>query len=223
MSVEFDRYARSYDDVLAAAVGSSRRAIDRFAAYKVNETARLLTDAKHDRVLDFGCGVGRSLRYLAAAFPDAQLFGFDPSADCIVEARARQIPATFATRWTEIPAGTMDCVFAANVFHHIAPADRSSELRKCAEVLRDGGSIVIFEHNPYNPATRWVFERCPLDRDASMIRRSDMIDLAHEVGLRVRRTAYTLFVPFTGNFWSAFQHGLGWLPLGAQYYVQLVK
>ena len=223
MSVEFDRYARSYDNALAAALGSTITDTDRFASYKVDETARLLRGGKIERILDFGCGVGRSLHFLRSAFPNSQLFGFDPSPECIAEARSKGLSASLTESWANIPAGTFDCVFAANVFHHIEPNDRSRELLKCAEAVREGGSIIIFEHNPYNPATRWVFERCAFDRDASMIRRGDMLGLARSVGLRIRCTGYTLFVPFRGNLWGRLQQRLGWLPLGAQYYVHLVK
>jgi hypothetical protein len=113
-------------------------------------------------------------------------------------------------------------VFASNVFHHVAAAQRPAALVRCAKALRRGASLFVFEHNPYNPATRWIFERCPFDRDASMISRRQLIALGHAAGLSVARSRYTLFVPFRGAAWSALQRALGWLPLGAQHYVEFV-
>lgn len=223
MSAEFDRYAKSYDGALAKSIGRGFGDIDRFAAYKVDTVAHYLDGTNVERLLDFGCGIGRSLRFLAQAFPRAQIFGFDPSADCIAEA-CRECPAARLTvHWEEIPRNAFDCVFAANVFHHIPAAERATELRKCADAVRAGGNIFVFEHNPYNPATRWVFDRCPFDRGASMIRRSEMMTLGRAIGLDVCRTAYTLFVPFRGRAWSALQRSIGWLPLGAQHYVQFTR
>lgn len=223
MSSEFDRYAQTYSGVLAGALGRQFGDIDRFAAYKVEEVSHRLAGGDVRRVLDFGCGVGRSLRFLAQAFPEAERFGFDPSEDCIIQARGHDSGATLSAKWPEMQNKQFDCVFAANVFHHIPIAERGAEIRKCADALRAGGSLFIFEHNPYNPATRWVFERCIFDRGASMIPQREMTALGRRVGLHVLRRAYTLFVPFQGKTWSALQRPFGWLPLGAQYYVQFVK
>ena len=57
MPVEFDPYAETYDRLLADSLGTGD--IDRFAAYKVDEIAYRL----RRRVLDFGCGIGRSLPF----------------------------------------------------------------------------------------------------------------------------------------------------------------
>ncbi len=221
MAEEFDQYAKTYDQTLASALGAGD--IDRFSSYKVVEVAHLLRDRTVKDVLDFGCGVGRSLPFLADAFPNANVAGFDPSEDCIAQARARRQSAHLMADWAEVRKIEYDCVFAANVFHHIGHDARAGELAKCAEVLRTHGSVFVFEHNPYNPATRWVFERCPFDRDAAMIRRAEMVALGKSVGLRVGRSAYTLFVPFQTKTWTLLQRPLGWLPLGAQYYVQFIK
>jgi SAM-dependent methyltransferase len=223
MSSEFDRFARSYDGVLASSLGVAAGDIDRFARYKVDIVARRLAGTAVARVLDFGCGVGRSLPFLAQAFPSARIHGFDPSPESVAEARMRVADAELTADWEQVPRDAFDCVFAAGVFHHVAVAERSQAMRRCAEAVRAGGSIFVFEHNPYNPVTRRIFDRCPFDRDASMIRRSELIDLGRAAGLRVAAAAYTLFVPFRGEPWTTVQRWMGWLPLGAQHYVQLVR
>ena len=220
MPADFDRYAGGYDDALSASIGAAFGDIDRFAEYKVAVVVESLAADRIESVLDFGCGVGRSLPFLARAFPHARIFGFDPSPASITQARARDAQATLTASWDEIPRGSFDCVFAANVFHHIDPVHRASALARCADALHAGGSVFVFEHNPYNPLTRWIFERCEFDRGASMITRSELIAMGRSIGLSVSRTRYTLFVPFRGRPWSALQRSIGWLPLGAQHYVQ---
>jgi len=220
--VDFDRYAETYDRVLADSLGAGGD-IDRFAAYKIDEIAFRLRSSRIQRVLDFGCGVGRSLPFIAAAFPEAALWAFDPSLDSIQSAYKRESRARVTADWNEIPARGFDCVMAANVFHHIPFDAREAEMRRCAAALSCVGSLFVFEHNPLNPLTRRVFERCPFDRDATLIHRREIIRLGTLAGLRVQRAAFTLFLPFTGQLLTSLQRGLGWFPLGAQYYVQFVR
>ena len=138
-------------------------------------------------------------------------------------ARKRESRALVTSEWSEIPNGQFDCVVAANVFHHIAEETREAEMLRCATALARTGSLFVFEHNPFNPVTRRVFDRCPFDRDAKMLRRSELVNLGVIVGLGVRRAAYTLFLPYSSKSAMSFQRALGWLPLGAQYYVQFVR
>jgi SAM-dependent methyltransferase len=222
MPNDFDPYGSNYDRILADSLGMGRN-VDRFAAYKVEAIEYRMRGLPVRRVLDFGCGVGRSLPFLAATFPQAELWGFDPSSDCVLTARRRAPGAVVTDDWKEIPLGHFDCIMAANVFHHIGADARISALRRCASTLANKGSLFIFEHNPLNPLTWRVFERCPFDRGAKMIRREEMERVGALAGLRVQHAAYTLFLPFSGRITAALHRKLAWLPLGAQYYVQFVR
>jgi SAM-dependent methyltransferase len=222
MPNEFDPYGASYDEVLAPSLGGAGN-VDRFAAYQVEEIGYRMRTRPVRRVLDFGCGVGRSLPFLAVTFPEAQVWGFDPSGSCVVAARARAPHTTVTSDWNEIPNAHFDCILAANVFHHVAADARIAELRRCALALAPDGSLFVFEHNPRNPVTWRVFERCPFDRGAKMIRREEMERIGTAAGLRVRFAAFTLFLPFAGRTVAAIHRGLAWLPLGAQYYVQFSR
>jgi SAM-dependent methyltransferase len=221
MPAEFDRFAGSYDEVLARAIGTGGE-VDRFAGYKADEVAQRLRGRRVGGVLDFGCGVGRGIPFLAGAFPDAELWAYDPSPESVEVARGRAPRVRATADWGEVPRGRFDCIVAANVFHHIPPAERVPALRRCGEALAAGGSLFVFEHNPRNPLTRRVFERCPFDVDARMIEREAMIADCRAAGLRVLRAPYTLFLPWRGPAVAMLHRALGWLPLGAQYYVQLV-
>jgi Trans-aconitate methyltransferase len=141
MSNEFDRYAGSYDQVLRDSMPAALAEDGYFARYKVDLMARLLRGRGVGSILDFGCGTGRSLACIRAAFPEARLAGFDESRESI-ELAARAVPdAQLTCAWADLAHGSFDCVFAANVYHHIAPAERlpgSSDAR--ARSPRGGGS-----------------------------------------------------------------------------------
>ena len=220
MPHEFDRFAASYDDTLKASLPAGMDEDGYFAAYKVKLAAASTRGRDVRRVLDFGCGAGRSLEYLIAEFPRAQISGFDPSAESIRMAAERFHGATLSCDWQQIRAQRYDVVFAANVFHHIAHEQMSAWLGRCRDVLAPGGALFVFEHNPHNPVTRRVFERCPFDVDAHMIARPLLIENGRAAGLHVAATRYTLFFPKPLKFFRPLERWLGWLPVGAQYCVE---
>jgi SAM-dependent methyltransferase len=220
---EFDRYATRYDALLENALLPMGVDSDRFAAYKIEEVAHVLAGQETKRILDFGCGPGRSMAHFRRAFPEAMLFGFDPSPECAAAASAQYSDVVVTSDWDSLPKGGFDCIVAANVFHHVPPDERSAAITRCASALGPGGSLFIFEHNPLNPLTRWVFSRCPFDCDAVMLGRRETLKLGREAGLEVVAARYTLFVPYAGKVWAAFQRSLGWCPAGAQYYVRFTR
>lgn len=220
MPNEFDRYADDYDRTLRESLPAGMEEDAYFARYKVDYVAAASRGRSVARILDFGCGAGRSLEYLVAAFPQATVHGFDPSTESIRIAAQRVPRAVLGADWNEIAAQRFDVVFAANVFHHIARDELALRLRQCRDVLAPSGRFFVFEHNPSNPVTRWVFERCPFDVDAHMIPRREFIDAANGSGLHLARSRYTLFFPKPLKFLRPLERGLGWLPLGAQYCVE---
>lgn len=217
---DFSKYAESYDAHLEASLPGRSEDLGFFAHYKAELAARRLGNAGVQSVLDFGCGPGRGLPFIADQFPQAEIWAYDPSEACAGEA-SRQLPtAKVVSRSKDIPGGHFDCVFLCNVLHHVPKPTRADELRRCRDALNARGSLFVFEHNPFNPLTRWVFERCPFDRDAEMLRLSATRSLGEEAGLQVVNAGYCLFVPsaFAGIY--RLEDFLGWLPIGAQYYVQ---
>jgi ubiquinone/menaquinone biosynthesis C-methylase UbiE len=220
---EFDKFARSYDQVLSESIPLGMDEDEYFAEYKAAYASRLLAKKKISRILDFGCGAGRSLTFLAKYFPDAAIVGFDLSDDSLSIAKERYSDAALYSHWLSLADMRFDLIFAANVFHHIPTQFQLLELIKCKAVMAKHGEMIVFEHNPINPATRWIFERCPFDVDAEMIRKKDMILLSSAAGLRVVDDSYTLFFPKQLRALRFLEPYLSWLPLGAQYYVRLEK
>ena len=223
MEPEFDQHARDYDRVLEQALPPGMAEDRYFAEYKVALMARLLRPAAPARILDFGCGAGRSLACVEAHFPHARTWGHDISRASLDVAAARTQRSTLVSSWDELEGLEFDAIFAANVFHHIPPARRVAELTRCRDHLAEGGSVFLFEHNPYNPLTRWVFERCAFDRGAQMLTLRSALAMAHQAGLRTRRRGYTLFFPKPLARLRGIEPLLRQVPLGAQYYVQMAR
>ena len=220
---EFDQYAEQYDRLMGEAIPEGLNEDGYFAEYKIALMAKRLGSHKPQCILDFGCGAGRSLPYLEQYFPDAELWGYDVSPASLKIAAQRAPQAKLFSDWYTIGATRFDVIIAANVFHHIPPEQREQALGLCQQSLAEGGQMFLFEHNPYNPATRWVFERCPFDADAEMLNLKTALSLAKRAGFSATQQGYTLFFPRPLSFLRGLEHLLKHVPLGAQYYVQMAK
>ena len=220
MRNEFDEFADSYDKTLKAALPAGLDEDQYFARYKIDFLAAATRNRNIRSILDFGCGAGRSLEYLTNAFPRASIYGYDPSSESIRLASQRVATAKLSTDWHDVEQQAFDVVFVANVFHHIPRNEIASWLERCRKILAAQGKIFIFEHNPRNPVTRYVFERCPFDADAKMIPRQELIDLGLGAGLKIASTRYTLFFPKPLKVFRPLERWMGWLPIGAQYCVE---
>jgi len=218
---EFDQYAARFEEDMRRTIPAAFAEGQYFAEYKIRHVARRLLDQPVKSFLDFGCGVGHSLGFANAQFPNAEIWGYDESSKCIELARQRVGMAKLTSNLDDLPTGGFDVVFAANVFHHIPFANRKAAMARCKSLLGAGGRIFLFEHNPLNPVTRKIFERCPFDKEAAMLRRREVLLLAQAVGLCVMRSDYTLFFPRQLGFMRPAEHMLGWLPLGAQYCIEM--
>ncbi len=218
---EFDGYAADYDATVQAAIGASGETVEYFARLKAQLARAAAPDAL--RVLDFGCGVGNVCRALSAEFPRARITGCDPSAESIASAIRRSRPeidfAVSDDRRIPFADGAFDLVVAACVFHHIDERQRSRWVAEVARVLRPGGRVAFFEHNPLNPLTRRVVRRVPFDAGVVLLNRAYARNLLERAGFTVRGSRYYFFFPRFLSLLRALEPLLGWIPLGGQYYV----
>lgn len=220
---EFDQYAEVYDRLMGETIPEGLNEDGYFAEYKIALMAAHLGKNTPHRILDFGCGAGRSLPYLEQYFPGAELWGYDVSPASLAIAAQRVPRAKLFSDWSGLGATRFDVIVAANVFHHIPPEQRQLALSQCQQALAHNGQMFLFEHNPYNPATRWIFERCPFDADAEMFSLDTALGLAKNAGFSATQQGYTLFFPRPLAFLRPLEPLLKHLPLGAQYYVQMAK
>ena len=217
MKIDFDQYAGQYEALIGAQTGFFEADNSYFARYKIDRLKQLAPHAKS--VLDFGCGIGRSMAHLRAAFPDAEIAGCDPSQDSLAMARRESPDCRFFSA-DELPAeARFDVVMASCVFHHIAPGERQEALRFCHDRLKPGGRLAIFEHNPFNPVTRRLVSTCPFDADAVLLTMAETKRRMREAGFDIAESGYCLFFPGALAALRPLENHLGWLPLGGQYFV----
>jgi SAM-dependent methyltransferase len=98
------------------------------------------------RVLDFGCGAGRTLRHFAAEAGEAEFWGCDIDAASIAWLNAHLNPpfrafVNGAVPPLALPDDSLDLVYAYSVFTHIGAA-WSAWLLELHRVLAPGGLLV---------------------------------------------------------------------------------
>jgi len=224
MAVDFNSYVATYQEQIRQSQSFARVHQAVYLQIKANALKRLVQerfgDTRTARVLDVGCGMGLMETHLDGAF--AELVGVDPASQAIEYAQRSAVCARFASydgRCLPFPDRQFDVAFAVCVMHHVPPPQWPQFLAEIERVLRPGGMVVIFEHNPFNPLTRLAVARCAFDRDAVLLPGRNTVQLLEASGLVHVRRRYLLFLPWEGRVWSAAERMLGWLPLGAQYYV----
>ena len=80
MKAYFDTYSENYKKILAKSTGEDVESASFFATQKVSHVARChQNNHSLQTILDYGCGVGMSLRPLRQQFPWADISGADPS------------------------------------------------------------------------------------------------------------------------------------------------
>jgi len=215
--MEFDRFADDYAPILDQSIAVSGEDSTYFAEYKALYLRRLLGASFPGKILDFGCGVGLLSRYLRKHLPNAPLDGFDVSPDSISKVDPVLSSQGLFTSDSHALGHNYNLIVVANVMHHVPPQQRSSVVQNLAGRLARGGVLSIFEHNPANPATRWVVEHCPFDDDAILLTPSETAGYVSAAGLRLKRRDYIVFMPSFLGWLRPLESSLGWLPLGAQY------
>lgn len=223
-SNEFDEYADTYRDEIVKSISFVTKDHEFFTVVKARDlletAAKNIGPAKGLKLLDVGCGVGETDRFL---IPEVgELHGVDMSEESIERAK-RDNPAgnylAYGGRTLPYDDGQFDLAFAICVFHHVPPAQWKSLAAEMRRVVRPGGLVVIYEHNPWNPLTRMVVNRCEFDKDAVLLSRPTARGLLRAAGMSIVGSRDILFVPFGGTLVRAAERAISWIPLGAQYTV----
>jgi len=106
------------------------------------------------------------------------------------------------------------------VYHHVEPELRDRLTAEARRVLKPGGVFAVIEHNPYNPATRLIVSRTPVDADAILLTADSTRSLMRRAGFQPHKTEYFLYFP--ERLYKTCGHLEGLmrrLPLGGQYAV----
>lgn len=222
---EFDKFADEYLATHKDNIAITGEDPEYFSRYKIEEIARVYKArglASPGRILDFGCGIGGSIPHLHAAFPEAELTGLDVSERSLEIARSRfgDIARFELLSGGEIaiaPA-SFDLIFSACVFHHIEGSEHLAILQQLRRLLKPDGALVIFEHNPVNPVTRYIVATCPFDENAVLIPSGAFAKAQRKAGFERVEVAYTGFFPGALRGLRPLEPLLRAVPVGAQYY-----
>lgn len=218
--VDFDHYTENYNQLLKEGTNFFSASEEYFARYKI-ELLRKQVNGAPNRILEYGCGIGRNIPFLQQAFPSAVILGSDISGASLEIARRDNTGVEFFLEDENVePTNQFDVIFVAGVFHHIPVEQRPDVAKILFNRLSPGGLLFVFEHNPFNPVTRRIVNNCPYDEDAVLLKPSELKSILSEAALIVERKAYCLFVPPSLSVLAWMESRLGWLPLGGQYWIQ---
>jgi 2-polyprenyl-3-methyl-5-hydroxy-6-metoxy-1,4-benzoquinol methylase len=216
---EFDTVAVNYRELVDHNVRVTGESSDYFAAYKAEYVARKVAPGAGGKLLDYGCGVGLLSKHLKNRLGETRIDGFDVSRDSLSrvdESLLRQ--GTFSTDPTEL-GHDYEVVVLCNVLHHVKPDGRQDVIREAASRLAAGGKLVVFEHNPINPVTRWAVSQCSFDEDAILLPSGETQTYFRRSELRLLWREYIVFFPRWLAWLRPTEPSLHWCPLGAQYVV----
>ncbi len=218
--VDFDDFTENYNQLLNEKTRFFSSDEAYFARYKV-EIIRGHVFSPVARLLEFGCGIGRNIPFLQHAFPGANIVGSDISLASLEIAKRDNPDVEFMHEdGSAVSTELFDVIFVAGVFHHIPPEQRTAAARTLYRRLMPGGLLFAFEHNPFNPVTRHIVNNCPYDKDAVLLKPSELRDILRRAAFTVERNSYCLFVPPSLSALAWLEKRLCWLPLGGQYWMQ---
>lgn len=221
---QFDAYATGYADEVnksLAFLGGVK--VDYFTRVKAGTMLDLVSahfgKSKGLDLLDVGCGVGQFHPLLAPHF--ASVTGIDMSAASVAEAAARNPQVRYDSYdGAALPYAdaSFDAAMTVCVMHHVPPAQWPAFAAELRRVVRPGGMVAVFEHNPVNPLTLRVVNNCEFDADAVLLRQRQVRDLLSGAGCRDVRSRAILSIPSTGPLTRRIDRALGVLGIGAQYF-----
>lgn len=176
-----------------------------------------LAPEPHDRVIDLGCGSGRTLLWNRDW--GASVVGVDISPFFSTDARRGIDLLIGDLRKLPFADGTFTKAFSLDVLEHLSPEALREMLAEAARVLAPGGGLFVYTHvrknAPIAAGLRWInalarrLERAGLiDLRQEHLRKSDHLNplrdipeleqVARSAGFRIGRIRY--YTPLVGGF-----------------------
>ncbi|MBZ5631951.1 MAG: class I SAM-dependent methyltransferase [Acidobacteriia bacterium] len=124
--------------------------------------------------LDFGCGCGRTLLWLARQFPGVRWHGTDVDAESVEWCRSSIPGGVFSVNGPLPPLpygdGTFDLIYAVSVFTHLSEQHQQAWLPELRRVLKPGGLLLLSFHskNVWQP----LEDASAVERDGFVFRTS---------------------------------------------------
>ncbi len=219
----FDPYSDGYSSHLEKGLSLTGEGADYFAGGRIRHLAGRLEKIgfRVRSILDFGCGVGNSIRFHLDMLHPETVVGLDPSGASLAIAREnnRSPRVRFALPDQFEPSAAFDLAFCNGVFHHIPSENRAAALARIRDSLRPGGLFAFWENNPWNPGTRIVMKRVAFDRDAVTLTAGKARRMLARAGFEILETRYLFIFPRRLSWLRRLEPFASLLPLGGQYVV----
>jgi SAM-dependent methyltransferase len=148
-------------------------------------------------VLDVGCGTGQLASAIASEGYD--VFGVDLSSSMVAKARERGLSGTYAGVTTALPfaAEAFDLALTVATLHHLETPERvAATVGEMARVVKRGGVVVLWDHNPANPYWPLLMKRVPQDSgDERLVPLAEILRDVRAAGLDLERAVRSGFTP----------------------------
>lgn len=115
----------------------------------------------YKRIVDVGCGFGKSTWPLKRAYPDAEVIGQDLALPCLRKAAAKASAQGLAIRFiqadcanTKLPAGSVDLVTSTMLIHEMPRPHLIATLKEAARILAPGGLLRFLDFTKTGDAFR---------------------------------------------------------------------
>jgi SAM-dependent methyltransferase len=221
-AAEFDEFASKYEKTMERSCALAGESPD-FYALKRMEWCRRRLDSflPFESALDFGCGVGGSIRYFFEILGCNSVIGIDPSMESLQVAKESHSGRNVRLSKPDdfIPSRSISLAFCNGVFHHIPPSDRLQALRYVRDALSENGIFAFWENNPWNPVVVHSMSLNEFDHDANKLSPPHSVRLLKRAGFRIEFIDYCFFFPHFAKGLRVLEPLLKWVPLGAQYLV----
>jgi len=185
----YDHVAHDYDQVFQQHVA------DHYLQKRTQTVRRLLPYG--GQVLDVGCGTGALAGWIQRAGYD--VVGVDASTGMLVEALDNGVGAVYAAYSTALPFedGVFDLALSVATMHHLETPERvAATIAEMGRVVKPGGYVLIWDHNPLNPYWPILMKRVPQDHgDERLVSVWEILDATRAAGLRPVEAARTGLVP----------------------------
>src|SRR5205085_4750896 len=107
------------------------------------------------------------------------VFGVDLSTSMVAKARERGLVGTYAGVTTALPFadGAFDLALTVATLHHLETPERvAATVTEMGRVVRSGGFVVLWDHNPANPYWPILMKRVPQDSgDERLVPRAELL------------------------------------------------